>query len=105
MSTIFGPSVDRTQGYYNVISRSNVGDSRTYNVGQTSSTLAQHCTNAIQMFCVCWNYGQVGGGCENDELCAERMLGHHLRGWPSIIPTHMSDASVDIYLNQYNLAI
>ena len=25
-----------------------------YNVGPTSSTLVQHCTNVIQMFCVCW---------------------------------------------------
>ena len=25
-----------------------------YNVGPTSSTLVQHCTNVIQMFRVCW---------------------------------------------------
>ena len=25
------------------------------NVGSTSKTLVQHCTNIIQMFCVCWN--------------------------------------------------
>ena len=25
-----------------------------YNAGPTSSTLVQHCTNVIQMFCVCW---------------------------------------------------
>ena len=24
------------------------------NVGPTSSTLARHCTNVIQIFCVCW---------------------------------------------------
>ena len=26
-----------------------------YNVGPTSSTLVQHCTNVIQIFCVCWD--------------------------------------------------
>ena len=28
--------------------------SHLYNVGPTSSTLVQHCTNVKQMFCVCW---------------------------------------------------
>ena len=28
--------------------------SHLYNVGPTSSTLVQHCTNVIQMFRVCW---------------------------------------------------
>ena len=27
-----------------------------YNVGPASSTLVQHCTNVIQMFCVCWGF-------------------------------------------------
>ena len=28
--------------------------SHLYNVGPTSETLGRHCTNVIQMFCVCW---------------------------------------------------
>ena len=26
-----------------------------YNVGPTSKPLGRHCTNGIQMFCVCWS--------------------------------------------------
>ena len=33
-----------------------------YKVVPTSSTLVQHCTNAIHMFCVYWYSGDGGGG-------------------------------------------
>ena len=42
-----------------------------YNVGPTSSTLAQHCINVIQMFCVYW----VSVRDEDDGLPARVLLG------------------------------
>ena len=44
-----------------------------YNVGPTSLTLDRHCTNAIQMFCVCW-----GGAVNNLQLrTPKRMWWQH----------------------------
>ena len=51
-----------------------------YNVGPASSTLVQHCTNVIQMFCVCWAGIRIVAQCRKEVKVLGQIL---LLGIPS----------------------
>ena len=66
-----------------------------YNIGPTSKTLDRHCTNVIQMFCVCWalstsyRLGSCQWQCYNIQTMihwpnAGLILVKRLRRWPNI---------------------
>ena len=47
-----------------------------YNVGPTSSTLVQHCTNVIQMICLYWVYGNLTIGLSMSCVFTMCFFGH-----------------------------